>query len=54
LRPQLLALRLRPLGDRALRASAWIADRRDPPFSIGFTVTRRGGRWLITTVSPPD
>lgn len=54
LRPHLAALRIWPLRDGALRAAAWIADRRNPPFSIGFTATRRGGRWLVTTVSPPE
>jgi len=54
LRPHLAALRIWPLRNGALRAAAWIADRRNPPFSIGFTATRRGGRWLVTTVSLPD
>ena len=54
LRPRLAGLRVWPLGAFALRASAAITDRRDPPFSIGFTLRRRGGRWLITTISPPD
>jgi len=54
LRPHLIALRIWPLQGGALRAAAWIADRRNPPFSIGFTATRRGGRWLVTTVSPPE
>ena len=53
LRPHLIALRIWPLQGGALRAAAWIADRRNPPFSIGFTATRRGGRWLVTTVSLP-
>jgi hypothetical protein len=54
LRPHLTALRIWPVQGGVLRAAAWIADRRNPPFSIGFTATRRGGRWLVTTVSPPD
>jgi hypothetical protein len=54
LRPRLAGLQLSPVGASALRASAAITDRRDPPFSIGFVLRRRGGRWLITTVSPPD
>jgi hypothetical protein len=54
LRPRLNGLQLSPLGATGLRASATITDRRDPPFSIGFVLRRRGGRWLITTVSPPD
>lgn len=54
LRPRLTRLHLSPHGASTLRASAAVTDRRDPPFSIGFTLRRRGGRWLITTVSPPD
>jgi hypothetical protein len=54
LRPHLLGLRIWPTGAAALRASISISDRRNPPFSVGFTLNRRGGRWLITTVSLPD
>jgi hypothetical protein len=54
LRPRPAGLRLSPLGASALRASAAITGRRNPPFSIGFVLRRRGSRWLITTVSPPD
>jgi hypothetical protein len=54
LRPRLTGVQLSRLGASAIRAKATIADRRDPPFSIGFVLQRRGGRWLITTVSLPD
>jgi hypothetical protein len=54
LRSRLVGLQLAPLDASTLRASAVIIDRGNPPFSIGFTLRRRGGRWLITTISPPD
>jgi hypothetical protein len=54
LRPRLAGLRIFPLAPGVLRASAEVTDRRDPPFTIGFVLRRRGGRWLITTVSAPN
>jgi len=54
LHPRLLGLRLRPLGRGELGATARIGDGRYPPFTIGFTISRRGGRWIVTTISLPD
>jgi hypothetical protein len=50
----MLGLRLRLGGDAGVVAAASIGDGRSPPFSVGFTVSRRGGSWLVTSISPPD
>lgn len=52
--PRLLGLRLRLGGDPGVVAAASIGDGRFPPFSVGFTVSRRGGGWFVTSISPPD
>lgn len=54
LRPRLLGLRLWLGPGRSVAAAARIGDGRFPPFSVGFTVGRRGGRWSITLISLPD
>jgi hypothetical protein len=51
--PQAVRARV-PAASLALRASVLIPDRREPPFSIGFPPSRRGGRRLATTISPLD
>ncbi len=54
LRPRLLALRLWLREDGGIGALARIGDGRFPPFSVGFTLRRRGRGWLITSFAPPD
>jgi hypothetical protein len=54
LRPRLLSLALQPEGVAALSASAEIGDGRSPPFSVGFTLERRVGRWRVVSISPPS
>lgn len=54
LHPRLLSLRLSLGDDGSLLASAKIGDGRFPPFTVGFTVSRDSGRWLVTAVAPPD
>jgi hypothetical protein len=49
----LAALRLTPVSKTRLEAGATIADGRSTPFTVGFALERRGGRWLITAISPP-
>jgi hypothetical protein len=53
LRPRLLALVLAPQAHGGLSASARIDDGHTPPFSVGFTVARRGAGWRVTAISPP-
>ena len=53
LRPRLLGLRLWLHASGSLGAAARVGDGHLPPFSVGFTVGRRGGRWVITSISPP-
>lgn len=54
LRARLLGLRFRPGGPRRVLASAGFGDGRFPPFSVGFVLTDRGDRWVVTSISPPD
>lgn len=54
LRPWAVALALRPHDAQTLDASVEIADGRSSPFSVGFTLKRRGGRWRVVAVSPPS
>lgn len=54
LTPRLLGLRLSLRAGGGLGATASIGDGRFPPFSVGFTVARRDGRWLITSFEAPD
>lgn len=54
LKPRLLSLALQPDGVAGLSASARIGDGRSPPFSVGFTLERRGGRWRVVSISPPS
>ncbi|MEZ5077217.1 MAG: hypothetical protein R2725_07230 [Solirubrobacterales bacterium] len=37
-----------------LRVNLGIADGISPPFSIGFTVALRAGRWRVVSVSTPE
>jgi hypothetical protein len=54
LRPRLLGLRLWLGPGRSIGAAVRIVDGRFPPFSVSFTAGRRGGRWVITSISLPD
>jgi hypothetical protein len=53
LRPRLAELELRVGPDAALIATATVADGRFHPFTVGFSLRRRGGRWLVASVSAP-
>lgn len=47
------ALNLVPETPTRVRAAVSLADGRSPPFSVGFTLERRRGRWRVTAISPP-
>lgn len=43
------------IADRGrIRVDLTVLDSISPPFSIGFTVAERGGRWLVVSVSTPE
>ena len=54
LHPHLAALHLAVSGRRSLDAGVTVADGRFPPFSVGFTVRRRGVHWLVVSISTPE
>lgn len=53
LTPRPSGLALRPLDAEHASAAVTIDDGRSPPFSVGFTLDLRDGRWLVTRISPP-
>lgn len=53
LHPRSVGLSLVFTGSVALHASVRIADGHSPPFSVGFTLQRRGDEWRVVAASPP-
>lgn len=53
-RPYAGSIHLRPRSASVLAASVAVEDRRAPSFSVGFSVERRGGRWRVVSISPPE
>jgi hypothetical protein len=53
LHPRGGALRLEPKSATHLDAVLTVLDGRSPPFTVGIELTRRGRRWLVTSISPP-
>lgn len=51
--PRALSVMLEPRSANALAASVRIGDGHSSPFSVGFLVKRRGGRWRVVSISPP-
>lgn len=54
LRPRLRGLALAIDSPARLAGAARIADSRNPPFGVSFTLARRGGRWRVISISTPE
>lgn len=54
LHPRLRGLRLAVHSPALLGASAEIADRRNPAFSVAFTLARRPAGWRVVAISTPE
>lgn len=53
LHPRPVGLSLILMAPTVLHGSVSIADGHSPPFSVGFTLEKRGARWGVVAASPP-
>jgi len=51
LRPRVTGLQLHAESQGSVLATATIADGSSPPFALGFTVGKRGSRWIVTALA---
>lgn len=51
LHPRVTDLRLQPESAGSALATATIDDGKSPPFSVPFSVQRRGSRWVVTALA---
>jgi hypothetical protein len=53
LTPRAAGLALRPIDADRVNAALTVDDGRSPPFTVGFALGLRDGRWRVIQISPP-
>jgi len=54
LHPRVAGFELRRVGGEGIAATLRIVDGVSPPYSVGFTLNWRSGRWQIVSISTPE